>query len=187
MTSQIYAGVDEVGRGCLAGPVVSAAIILKKEIDRDILKDSKKLSERKRILIADYILNNSLSIGIGVCSNYIVDDLNIHNASLLAMERAIMNLTIMPSQVLIDGLFAPHVDVETSTIIKGDEKIPEISAASIIAKVLRDNYMAYLDRIVFGYGFSKHKGYGTKEHVLALELLGPSIFHRFTFKPVCEL
>ena len=112
---------------------------------------------------------------------------HIHNASLLAMERAIMNLTIMPSQVLIDGLFAPHVDAETSTIIKGDEKIPEISAASIIAKVLRDNYMVYLDRIAFGYGFSKHKGYATKEHVLALELLGPSIFHRFSFKPVCEL
>ena len=184
MTSQIYAGVDEVGRGCLAGPVVSAAVILKKEIDSNILKDSKKLSERKRILIANYILNNSLSIGIGVCSNYIVDELNIHNASLLAMERAIMNLTIMPSQVLIDGLFAPHVDVETSTIIKGDEKIPEISAASIIAKVLRDNYMAYLDRIAFGYGFSKHKGYPTAEHLNLIKEFGPLKIHRMTFKGV---
>ena len=177
-------GVDEVGRGCLAGPVIAAAVVLKTNIHG--LTDSKKLSKKKREELSSIIMQNSY-FSFGSASVEEIDSINILQASLLAMKRAIMNLTIMPSQVLIDGLFAPHVDIETSTIIKGDEKIPEISAASIIAKVLRDNYMVYLDRIAFGYGFSKHKGYATKEHILALELLGPSIFHRFSFKPVCEL
>lgn len=187
MTSQIYAGVDEVGRGCLAGPVVSAAIILDIEADYKFLKDSKKLSEKKRVVAANHILNNSISIGIGVCSNYIVDDINIHNASLLAMKRAIMNLTIKPTKILVDGLYSPLIDIETSAIVKGDEKIPEISAASIVAKVIRDNFMTYLDKSIHGYGFAKHKGYATEEHITALKLLGPSIYHRFSFKPVSEL
>ncbi len=187
MTSQIYAGVDEVGRGCLAGPVVSAAIILYQGIDHTILKDSKKLSEKKRVAIADYILNNSVSVGIGICSNYIVDDINIHNASLLAMKRAILNLTIKPTKLMIDGLYAPETDIETVTIVKGDEKIKEISAASIVAKVIRDNFMTYVDNDIQGYGFAKHKGYATEEHITALKLLGPSIYHRFSFKHVSEM
>ena len=184
MTSQILAGVDEVGRGCLAGPVISVAIILKDTIDRSLMIDSKKLTPTKRAYLANYILNNTLSVGIGECSNHEIDRINIHNATLSSMKLAITNLNMMPDLAYIDGLFKPDIAISSECIIKGDSLIPEISAASIVAKVLRDNIMIRLDKILPVYGFSRHKGYGTKEHLQAIELFGPSVYHRFSFAPL---
>ena len=184
MTSQILAGVDEVGRGCLAGPVISAAIILNKSIDRSILKDSKLLTEKKRTFLASYILNNCISVGIGVSPNDEIDQLNIHNATLLSMKRAINNLVKLPTKLVIDGLHKPDTTINTTCVVKGDQLLPEISAASIVAKVLRDNVMKSLDNKIKAYGFSKHKGYGTKQHLLAIDMFGPSIYHRMSFAPL---
>ena len=186
MTSQIFAGVDEVGRGCLAGPVVSVAIILKKSIDREIMIDSKKLSAKRRIELSQYILKHTRSIGVGICDNHIIDKINIHNATLESMKKAIINLDLIPEIAYIDGKFVPSIDIKCKSIIKGDETIPEISAASIIAKVLRDKLMIALDEILPIYGFKRHKGYGTIEHRRALNLFGPSIHHRFSFAPLSE-
>lgn len=186
MTSQFFAGVDEVGRGCLAGPVISVAIILNDYIDKTILRDSKKISPLKRIKIAKYILQNCNSIGVGVCDNHIVDKINIHKATLESMRRALANLAISPQMAYIDGMYKPEVDIHCKCIINGDDLIPEISAASIVAKVLRDNEMRIIDKKLPIYGFLKHKGYGTKEHMLAITTFGPSIFHRLSFSPMKE-
>ena len=184
MTSQFLAGVDEVGRGCLAGPVISVAIILKDTIDRSLMVDSKKLTPVKRFRLANYILRHSYSLGVGECSNHIIDKVNIHNATLESMRIAIMNLDLIPDMVHIDGLHKPDIAFDSKCFIQGDNVIPEISAASIIAKVLRDNIMLRLDKQLPVYGFLRHKGYGTKEHLLAIESFGPSIYHRFTFAPL---
>ncbi len=184
MTSQIFAGVDEVGRGCLAGPVVSVAIILKKSIDKRLMVDSKKITSKRRIELSKYILRHSRSVGIGFCTNQEIDNLNIHNATLKSMKKAIMNLNIGPTLAYIDGMFIPDVDVDCESIIGGDAQIPEISAASIIAKVLRDNYMITLGKILPIYRFDKNKGYGTSEHMKAIDLFGPSIYHRYSFAPL---
>ena len=186
MTSQIFAGVDEVGRGCLAGPVVSVAIILKKSIDRGIMIDSKKISAKRRIELSQYILRHTRSIGIGICDNHIIDKINIHNATLESMKKAIINLDLVPEIAYIDGKFIPNIDIECKSVVKGDEIIPEISAASIIAKVLRDKEMIALDETLPVYGFKRHKGYGTLEHKRALDVFGPSIYHRFSFAPLSE-
>ena len=184
MTSQILAGVDEVGRGCLAGPVISAAIILNNLMDKSILKDSKALTEKKRTYLASYILNNCISVGIGVSSNNEIDQLNIHNATLLSMKRAVHNLVKTPTKLVVDGLYKPDTKINTTCVVKGDQLLPEISAASIIAKVLRDNVMKNLDKQTKVYGFSQHKGYGTKQHLLAIDMFGPSIYHRMSFAPL---
>ena len=184
MTSQILAGVDEVGRGCLAGPVISVAIILKDSIDRSLMTDSKKLTPVKRAYLANYILNNTLSVGIGECSNHEIDRVNINNATLSSMKIAITNLNMVPDLTYIDGLYKPDIDIISECVVQGDNLIPEISAASIVAKVLRDNIMVKLDKILPVYGFSRHKGYGTKEHLQAIELFGPSVYHRFSFAPL---
>ena len=186
MTSQFLAGVDEVGRGCLAGPVVSAAVILKKSADINIMQDSKKISPSKRKIIAQHILNHSHAIGIGLCNNHDIDRLNIHHATLLSMRKAVLNLNVKPTMIYIDGKFKPEIDISCQPIIDGDNKIAEISAASIIAKVLRDNEMSFLHYKNPVYGFIKHKGYGTKEHLQAIDLFGPSIFHRLSFSPLNE-
>ena len=186
MTSQIFAGVDEVGRGCLAGPVVSVAIILEKSIDRRVMVDSKKISHKKRVELSQYILRHARSIGVGICDNHIIDKINIHNATLESMKKAIINLDLIPEIAYIDGKFVPSIDIKCKSIIKGDETIPEISAASIIAKVLRDKEMIALDRTHPVYGFKRHKGYGTIEHKRALDIFGPSIYHRFSFAPLSE-
>ncbi|MBT3549367.1 MAG: ribonuclease HII [Gammaproteobacteria bacterium] len=184
MTSQFLAGVDEVGRGCLAGPVISVAIILKDTIDRSLMVDSKKLSPLRRAKLASYILEHSCSVGVGECSNHMIDKVNIHNATLESMRLAIMNLHLMPDLAYIDGIHKPDIDINSKCFIQGDNLIPEISAASIVAKVLRDNMMLRLDKILPVYGFSRHKGYGTKEHIHAIDLFGPSVYHRFTFAPI---
>ena len=184
MTSKYLAGVDEVGRGCLAGPVVSAAIILKKSANKEKFVDSKSISSKKRRDLVPYILEHSHAVGIGICDNFEIDKLNIHNATLLSMKRAINNLNLEPDLVYIDGIHKPDISIKSECFIKGDQKIPEISAASIIAKVLRDNEMIILDSILKVYGFANHKGYGTKEHMMAIDIFGPSVYHRLSFSPL---
>ena len=178
---QVIAGVDEVGRGCLAGPVVASAVILKKNILG--LDDSKKLSPKKRQELAESIIENSY-FSYGLASQQEIDDINILQASLLAMKRAILNLTVKPDKVLVDGTHKPNIELPVQTIIGGDSLIAEISAASIIAKVYRDNLMKEIDSNYPNYGFAKHKGYGTKFHLEAIKLHGPCSIHRKTFKGV---
>ncbi len=177
----LIAGVDEVGRGCLAGPVIAAAVILKKNIAG--LDDSKKLSKIKRDNLSKLILENSY-FAYGIVSPVEIDEVNIHNASLLAMKRAILNLSIKPSKVLVDGLYLPDIKFDKEAIIGGDSLVEEISAASIIAKVYRDNLMLNLDKKYPHYGLAKHKGYPTKLHKEMLSKYGASKIHRRSFKGV---
>ena len=183
----MMAGVDEVGRGPLAGPVIAAAVILDPENPIQGLMDSKKISEKKRILLAKEIREKALSWAIGRAENDEIDSINILQASLLAMKRAIESLSIMPELVLVDGIYRPVVDCKVEPIVKGDSKVAAISAASIIAKVARDNEMVALDDLYPGYGFAQHKGYPTKMHINALKELGVSLIHRKSFSPVKRL
>ena len=180
----LVAGVDEVGRGPLAGPVVAAAVILDPNRPVSGLADSKKLSENKRIALADEIMGNSIAWAVASADVGEIDRLNILQASLLAMCRSINALTVKPGLVLVDGQYCPDVELPVQAIIKGDSKIPSISAASIIAKVTRDRGMVELDRLHPGYGFAIHKGYPTKSHILALNQLGVCPIHRRSFSPV---
>ena len=175
----IVAGIDEVGRGALAGPVIAAAVILKNNISG--LNDSKKLSPKKRSYFSDLIKDNS-SYAFGSASNYEIDNINILNASLLAMKRAILNLSVKPDLVLVDGIHKPDLDIKMEAIIGGDALKTEISAASIIAKVYRDNLMVEYDKSFPNYGFEKHKGYGTKEHLDSIKINGICSIHRKSFK-----
>ncbi len=182
----ITAGVDEVGRGCLAGPVVSAAVILKKGINLNLLKDSKKISFKKREEISEHIKNNSY-FAIGVASVEEILNLNILQASLLSMKRAIENLSIKPALTLIDGNYAPKGLENFKTIIKGDEKIKVISAASIVAKVYRDRLMIKLSKKFSNYSWERNFGYGTKAHLISLKKFGITMHHRKSFKPVHKI
>ena len=177
----MIAGTDEVGRGCLAGPVVAAAVILKEDIPG--LTDSKKISPKKREFLADLILEKSF-FAYGVVSNNKIDKINILNASLLAMKRAILNLPVKPSMVLVDGTFKPDLDIPMRAIIGGDSSENAISAASIIAKVYRDNLMIKYDSIFPVYDLKGNKGYGTKKHLEALKNFGHCEIHRTTFNGV---
>ena len=177
----MIAGTDEVGRGWLAGPVVAAAVILKEDIPG--LTDSKKISPKKREFLADLILEKSF-FAYGVVSNNKIDKINILNASLLAMKRAILNLPIRPSMVLVDGTFKPDLDIPMRAIIGGDSSENAISAASIIAKVYRDNLMIKYDSIFPVYDLKGNKGYGTKKHLEALKNFGHCEIHRTTFNGV---
>ena len=187
MRSKVMAGVDEVGRGPLAGPVIAAAVILDPEHPIEGLMDSKKISEKKRNLLAIEIRKKSLAWALGRAEYDEIDSINILQASLLAMKRAVESLAIKPEWVLVDGLHCPDVSCNVEAIIKGDSKIQAISAASIIAKVARDNEMITLDGQYPGYGFSQHKGYPTKMHIEALKKLGVSPIHRKSFAPVKKL
>ena len=177
----IIAGVDEVGRGCLAGPVTAAAVILKNPILG--LRDSKEISPSKREILSKTIIAQSL-YGFASISNDKIDKINIHQASLLAMQKAIMNLPITPDLVYVDGKFTPNIGVNCKAVVGGDKLIPEISAASIIAKVHRDDFMKELDKKYPIYDFAKNKGYGTANHLSALKESGYSSFHRKSFKGV---
>ena len=183
---QITAGVDEVGRGCLAGPVVSAAVILKQSINLKLLKDSKKIPFKKRLEISEHIKLNSY-YSIGTASVKEILKLNILKASLLSMKRAIDRLSTIPELVLIDGNFAPHGLKNFKTIINGDEKIKVISAASIIAKVYRDNLMIKLSKKFSNYAWHRNFGYGTKAHLEGLKKFGVTAHHRENFKPVHKI
>ena len=182
----ITAGVDEVGRGCLAGPVVSAAVILKDTINLKLLKDSKKITFNKRIEIAKHIKQNS-TYAVGVASVEEILNLNILQAALLSMKRAIDKLSIKPELVLIDGNFAPKGLKNFKTIINGDEKIKSISAASIIAKVFRDQLMIKLSEQFKNYAWDRNFGYGTKAHMDGLKKFGITSHHRKGFKPIHKI
>ena len=180
MKELITAGVDEVGRGCIAGPVVSAAVILKKGINLKLLKDSKKISFKKREKISEHIKNNSY-YAIGIASVEEILNLNILQASLLSMSRAIEKLKIKPGLTLIDGNFAPAGLKNYQTIINGDEKIKVISAASIIAKVYRDKFMIKLSEKFSNYAWERNFGYGTKAHLDGLKKFGITIISQKRF------
>ncbi|MDB6096226.1 MAG: rnhB [Francisellaceae bacterium] len=180
----LIAGVDEVGRGPLAGPVVAAAVILDQNRPIKGLADSKKLSLKARELLYEDIFTKALAVGIGEASIQEIDSINILQASLLAMRRAVLALKIKPDHIEVDGINAPSVSMPVTTIIKGDSLIPAISAASIIAKVTRDRLMDELDKVYPEFGFKQHKGYPTAFHLQALENYGISPIHRLSFKPV---
>ena len=178
------AGVDEVGRGCLAGPVFAAAVILNKSINKKDIRDSKKISFSERLLLCKYIKRNSI-YAVGAASVNEIEKINILNASLLSMQRALNKLKLKPTLAYIDGPFAPKdVNVKCKTFIKGDEKIKSIAAASIIAKVYRDLFMIKLAKKYPKYNWHKNFGYGTKEHLLALKKFGVTTIHRKKFSPV---
>ena len=176
------AGCDEAGRGCLAGPVVAAAVILKKGSDFHELNDSKQLTERKRMQLREIIMNEALSYGIGVVSAEEIDKINILNASFLAMHRALDQLTLQPELLLIDGnRFNPYKKVKHVCIVGGDAKYQSIAAASILAKTTRDLMMEQYDAQYPVYYWKKNKGYPTAEHKLAIAQHGTSPLHRMTF------
>ena len=182
--NKLIAGVDEVGRGSWIGPVFSAAVILKKKIDRKKLKDSKKLSKKNRERLEWYLKKNCIW-AIGSASLKEIEKHNILNASLLAMERAIKKLKKKPQLVLIDGNKLPKIDnYNLKNVIKGDQKIPEISAAAIIAKVSRDHLVSTMSKKFKKYLWNKNFGYGTKDHIKAIKKFGITKYHRKTFQPV---
>ena len=183
---KITAGVDEVGRGCLAGPVVSAAVILGKNINLKILKDSKKISFKNRLKISDHIKENSF-YAIGTASVKEIFDLNILQASLLSMKRAIDKLKKKPELILIDGTFAPKGLKNYETIINGDEKVKCISAASIVAKTYRDLLMIKLSEQFKNYAWERNFGYGTKAHMEGLKKFGVTSHHRKGYKPIHKM
>ena len=184
---KLIAGVDEVGRGSLVGPVYAAAVILNKKINKKKLKDSKKLTKEKRENLYKYIKKNSLW-SIGSASTKEIEKLNILNASLLAMTRAIKKLKQKPKLVLIDGNKIPKINnYNLKNIIKGDEKIPEISAASIIAKVSRDRLVSKMSKNFIEYSWDKNCGYGTKDHLKAIKKFGITKHHRKKFQPIYNM
>jgi ribonuclease HII len=176
------AGIDEAGRGALAGPVIAAAVILPTHCSIKGLRDSKQLSPKQRAHLFDEIHNVAGSIGIGSADHRVIDRLNVLEATLLAMQEAIEKLTVPPDYLLVDGLNLPEVDIVGEAIPKGDSRSYSIAAASIIAKVTRDRLMVELDPIYPNYGFSRHKGYPTSQHRQAIAQFGASDVHRCTFK-----
>lgn len=174
-------GIDEVGRGPLAGPVVAGAVILPKDEPILYLNDSKKLSEKKREQLYDEIMEKAVAVGIGMVSPARIDEINILQATYEAMREAISKLAVKPDLLLNDAVTIPKVEIRQIPIIKGDAKSVSIAAASIVAKVTRDRLMAEYDRVIPGYDFAKNKGYGTKAHIEALKSQGASPIHRRTF------
>lgn len=182
----LIAGVDEVGRGPLIGPVVTACVVLPKDFKLDGLTDSKKLTAKKRDLYFDIIMEQALGVGIGIKDEKVIDEVNIYEATKLAMYEAINKCNIKPEHVLIDAMKLDKLDIPSTSIIKGDLKSITIAAASVIAKVTRDRMMDELDLEYPMYGFKSHKGYPTKKHVEAIKEFGVLPQHRKTFKPVCD-
>jgi len=182
--NNIIAGVDEAGRGCLAGPVVSAAVILNNKIDTKDIRDSKKIPFKERILLSNYIKKNSI-FSIGIASIKEIEKINILNASLLSMKRALDKLKVKPSIAYIDGPFVPkNLEIKSKAFIKGDEKFTCISAASIVAKASRDLLMIKLSKKYPNYFWHKNFGYGTKDHMIGLKKYGVTEHHRKKFKPI---
>jgi ribonuclease HII len=180
----LIAGVDEAGRGPLAGPVAAAAVILDPERPIAGLADSKRLTPLQREALDLEIRAKALAFAVAFASVEEIDRINILQASLLAMQRAVENLGVAPQRVLVDGNRCPHLACEVEAIVRGDCSVPAISAASILAKVARDREMLVLDGSHPGYGFARHKGYPTGEHLAALRALGPCVLHRRSFRPV---
>lgn len=184
------AGIDEVGRGALAGPVVAAAVIIP-DTDQPpnytVIRDSKELNPVEREIAFDIIVKWAVDIGIGIVSSQIIDEINVLGATRRAMYRAVRNLSKKPDYLLIDGAALPHSSIRQQGIIKGDKRCLSIACASIIAKVIRDKMMIDFDKNFPDYGFAIHKGYGTKRHLLALNSKGPLYIHRYSFTPVRNL
>lgn len=184
--SILVAGVDEAGRGCLAGPVYAAAVILG-EIRISGLDDSKKLTEARREKLFEPIQQRAIAWSIARAEPSEIDSINILQASLLAMKRAVEGLHTQPHEAWVDGNQPPKLNCRIKTIVDGDALHQEIMAASILAKVARDREMQALDQQYPGYGFAKHKGYGTPDHLRALRQLGPSVIHRMSFAPCAQV
>ena len=179
---KIEAGCDEAGRGCLSGPVFAAAVILPKNFKNELLNDSKKISEKNRYLLREIIEKEAIAYAVYKTNCEIIDKINILNASILSMQNAVKELKIKPELLLIDGnRFKPFEDYEYKCIVKGDSKYSSIAAASILAKTYRDDYMLELDKEFPQYKWNKNKGYGTKEHQIAMQKYGRSKYHRKTF------
>ena len=179
----LIAGVDEVGRGPLIGPVVACACILPVNFYHKDIKDSKKLSEKKREEMYKIIKENAISIGLGIVSEKVIDEVNIYEATKIAMKEAIKNLNITPEHVLIDAMKL-ELNISSTSIIKGDAKSESIAAASIIAKVTRDHMLGEMDKEYPMYDLKNNKGYGTKKHLEALQTYGPCKYHRVSYSPV---
>ena len=174
-------GIDEVGRGPLAGPVVAACVILPKDCNLLYINDSKQLTEKKREELYDRILEEAVAVGIGSVSHEVIDEINILQATFAAMREAIGKLSVTPDQLLVDAVHIPGITIPQRGIIKGDAHSISIAAASIVAKVTRDRYMVEMDAKYPGYGFAGNKGYGSAEHIAALREKGPCEIHRRTF------
>ena len=183
---ELVSGIDEAGRGCLAGPVVAACVILKKEASFKYVDDSKKLTEKQRELALKEILDSAISIGVSFIDSKEIDKINIYQASKLAMETCINNMDIKPKYLLIDAMKI-KTDIPFESIIKGDSKSVSIAAASIVAKTSRDAYMKEMDLIFPEYNFKSNKGYGTKDHLDALNKFGITEMHRMTYAPIREI
>jgi len=183
----VIAGTDEAGRGPIAGPVVSAAVVLNPQDIPEGLNDSKKLSPKRREAMFDRIMSTALAVGVAEVSAGEIDRINIRRASLESMRLAVTRLAVQPHHVLVDGdSVPPGLEMAATAVIKGDARSLSIAAASIIAKVTRDRIMEQACRTWPGYGFSRHAGYGTAEHLAAIEALGPTPIHRMTFRPLCR-
>ena len=179
--ARLICGVDEAGRGPFAGPVVAGAVILDPEVEILYLNDSKKLSEKKRSELYDVIMEKAIAVGTGIVDNHVIDEINILQATYLAMQQAIGSLDPQPDFILADAVTIPDISIPQEGIIKGDAKSVSIAAASIIAKVTRDRIMTEYDRQYPEYGFASHKGYGTAAHIKAIKKYGPLDIHRRTF------
>ena len=184
---KLIVGCDEAGRGCLLGPVFGAAVILPKDFKLDGLTDSKKLTEKKREEFYPYIMEHALSVSVGIKNEKVIDEVNIYEATKLAMYEAIEKSKVKPQHVLIDAMKLENLDIPSTSIIKGDAKSITIAAASVIAKVTRDHMMIELDKQYPMYGFKDHKGYPTKKHVEAIMEYGLIDGYRKTFKPISEI
>lgn len=184
---KLIAGVDEAGRGPLAGGVFAAAVILKENLNIEGINDSKKLSAKRRSKLAKIICQNAHYWSVAYSSVKEIDKINILQASLLAMKRAVKRLGCTPKMILVDGLHLPRVDIQAQAVVGGDAKVISIGAASILAKVWRDKYMLKLDIKYPGYGFACHKGYATQKHLAALTRLGVTPIHRRSFAPVHKI
>lgn len=178
---QFICGIDEAGRGPLAGPIVAGAVILPRDCEILYLNDSKKLSPAKREALYDEIMEKAEAVGVGMASPAKIDEINILQATYEAMREAVAALNVMPDILLNDAVTIPDIAIQQVPIIKGDAKSVSIAAASIIAKVTRDRLMVQYDQILSGYGFAQHKGYGSREHIEAIRRLGPSPIHRQSF------
>ena len=186
MGKKIVAGIDEAGRGPLAGPVYAACVVFEPGVVIEGINDSKKLSDKKREQLFDVIIQKALYYSIVSVDEKVIDKINILEATFKAFRNSLNSLPVMPDIALIDGNRAKDIPTEFETIVKGDSKSQSIAAASILAKVSRDRFVKVLDKIYPQYGFAKHKGYPTKDHYAALEKYGPSPVHRLTFKGVVK-
>ena len=184
--AECIAGIDEAGRGALAGPVVAAAVALPPKTSIDSLNDSKQLSAKNRAELFPVIIDTALAVGVGIAVREIVDRINVRRATQVAMASAVLDLPIDPDALLIDALHIPQLSIHQECIIKGDSLSQSIAAASVIAKVTRDNIMCYYHQLYPQYGFQQNKGYPTRSHLESIRILGPCILHRETFRGVKE-